>query len=82
MSKYPKLINVLPLDNYKLLLTFSNEEERVYDFIPNLNHKFFKDLKDPVLFSNVHVIDGEIEWQTGQDFCPHTLYEKSEKYSG
>ena len=21
--------------------------------------------------------DGEIEWSTGQDFCPHTLYEKS-----
>jgi hypothetical protein len=27
---------------------------------------------------NDRVNDGEIEWATGQDFCPHTLYDGSE----
>ena len=31
-------------------------------------------MKYPKLIS---VVDGELLWQTGQDFCPHTLYENS-----
>lgn len=55
-------------------------ERRVYDFTPNLIHKFYKQLSDIRLFKNVQVVDGEIEWATGQDFCPHTLYENSTVY--
>jgi hypothetical protein len=36
-------------------------------------------LSNPALFGNVQVVDGEITWPTGQDFCPHTLYEKSSR---
>lgn len=74
---YPKLQEVTPLDNYMLALVFSNGEKRVYDFKPNLAHKFYKQLNDVELFKKVTVNDGEIEWATGQDFCPHTLYEMS-----
>jgi hypothetical protein len=73
---YPKLKAATPLTGYKLLLDFGGEK-RVYDFRPNLTHSYYKELADPVLFRKVSVNDGEIEWATGQDFCPHTLYEES-----
>ena len=75
--KYPKLESATPLENHTLLLVWSNGERRRYDFKPNLSHKFYKPLEDPVLFRQVQVNDGEIEWITGQDFCPHTLYDNS-----
>lgn len=78
---YPKLLAVTPKDDYKLVLSFEGNERRVYDFAPNLIHKFYKQLEDIRLFKNVRVIDGEIEWATGQDFCPHTLYENSTAYT-
>lgn len=77
MNAYPALKAVTPLDDYRLLLTFGEGEKRLYDFKPNLNHKFYRPLADIKLFKSVSVNDGEIEWVTGQDFCPHTLYENS-----
>ena len=74
---YPKLMSVTPLEDHCLMLTFEKNEKRVYDFTPNLSHKYFSQLADVRLFQAVSVIDGEIEWATGQDFCPVTLYEKS-----
>ena len=77
MKTYPVLKKVSPLEDYHLVLTFDNGEERLYDFKPNLSHKFYNQLADVRLFKSVRVVDGEIEWVTGQDFCPNTLYEKS-----
>lgn len=76
-AQYPKLLSVKALDNYMLELKFSNNEKRIYDFKPNLAHLYYKELQNPALFKNVTVEDGEIIWVTGQDFCPHTLYDKS-----
>jgi len=78
MVTYPPLKAVTPLDDYHLLLTFGEGEKRLYDFKPNLEHKYYKALADIRLFKSVAINDGEIEWITGQDFCPHTLYEESE----
>ena len=81
MKIYPTLKGVVPLDDFFLMLTFGKDEKRLYDFKPNLNHKFYKSLADKRLFNSVSVNDGEIEWVTGQDFCPHTLYETSKPIS-
>ena len=78
MNTYPILKDVEALDNYKLILTFGEGEKRLYNFTPNLSHKFYAALSDARLFKAVSVRNGEIEWITGQDFCPHTLYEDSE----
>ena len=78
MSGYPKLTAVTPLDDYRLVLIFGEDEKRLYDFKPNLSHKYYNPLSDIRLFKAVSVNDGEIGWATGQDFCPHTLYENSE----
>ena len=77
MKVYPALKAAIPLDDYRLVLTFGGGEKRMYDFTPNLNHKFFSSLADIRLFKSLNVVDGEIEWATGQDFCPNTLYENS-----
>jgi len=77
MRIYPTLKAVRPLDDYKLMLVFGENEKRIYNFKPNLDHKFYKPLIDVNLFNNVSVVDGEIEWVTGQDFCPYTLYDQS-----
>jgi len=74
---FPKLVMVTPLENYRLLLAYANKEKRVYDFKPNLDHPFFRPLANEELFKKVAAVDGELEWVTGQDFCPHTLYSES-----
>jgi hypothetical protein len=77
MKKYPKLTAVAPLSDYRLILTFGDIERRLYDFKPNLSHKYYAMLSNINMFNAVSVVDGEIEWATGQDFCPHTLYDQS-----
>jgi len=77
MTIYPVLTSVKPNSEYQLELVFGENEKRLYDFKPNLEHKFYKVLNDLSLFIKVSVRNGEIEWVTGQDFCPHTLYDKS-----
>jgi len=77
MQVYPKLVAVTPMENYRLLLAYANNEKRLYDFSPHLNHKFYKPLQERGLFRRVYVEDGELQWPSGQDFCPHTLYSDS-----
>ncbi len=77
MNKYPTLLSAVAIEDYFLMLTFEENEKRIYDFKPNLSHKYYKALNDFTLFKTVCVKDGEIEWASGQDFCPHTLYENS-----
>ena len=74
---YPALKQVSALAPHKLALTFDNGEKRIYDFKSNLEHKYYKALKNAALFKQVSVVDGQLEWITGQDFCPYTLYEQS-----
>jgi len=75
--EYPMLLAVEPSEDYKLFLEYSNNEKRVYDFREHLKHPFYEKLKNKELFKKVKVLNGELEWATGQDFCPNTLYEYS-----
>ena len=74
---YPKLLSVQTDNTFHLYLKYSNGENKVYDFSPNFSHPYYESLQNPLIFSQVTVIDGDLEWITGQDFCPFTLYEKS-----
>ena len=38
----PKAINVIPQDDYTLLLEFDNGEKKIFDVKPYLEHKAFK----------------------------------------
>lgn len=73
----PKVIVVLPLEEFKLLLTFSNDEIRTFDVAPYLNDKFWSGLSEVTMFMTAKVAGGSVEWDNGVDFCPDELFEKS-----
>ncbi len=73
----PKIIQAKPLDEYKLLLTFETNEEKVFDVNPYISGDWFGKLKDPSYFKTVHVSGSSIEWAGGQDIASHELYENS-----
>ena len=77
MKQYPSLEKAVAREDFKIELLYSNGEKRLYDFTPNLKHPFYQPLNDTTLFSRLSVEQGELVWETGQDFCPNTLYENS-----
>jgi len=71
---------VVPQDNYLLLLTFENEEQRIFDMKPYLNFgPVFRALKDPILFNTVRVCFKTIAWANNADIDPEILYPNSQK---
>ena len=71
---------VVPQDNYLLLLTFENDEQRVFDMKSYLDFgTVFKALKDPVLFNTVRVCFKSIAWANDADIDPEILYPNSQK---
>ena len=78
----PQVIAVVPKENHQVLLTFDNQEVRVFDMKPYINRSsFFKQLEDEEYFKTVRVSLGSIQWKNGQDLSPHTLYSKSKLLS-
>ena len=74
---YLSIIDVKPLDEYKLLLTFENKEKRLFDVSPYLNMGKFSELKEPSLFNTVKIKFDSIEWNNSLDLDPELLYQKS-----
>ncbi|HEY6000193.1 MAG TPA: DUF2442 domain-containing protein [bacterium] len=73
----PRVRRVKPEDDYRLRITFTNGEVRVFDVSPYLKTGVFRELLDPAVFRSVRPAFGTIQWGGGQDFCPDTLYEGS-----
>ncbi|RJQ43053.1 MAG: DUF2442 domain-containing protein [Nitrospiraceae bacterium] len=74
---YLPVKKVKPLNDYKLLLTFGDKEERVFDMSPYLSMGKFSELKDISMFNSVTVRFDTIEWANHLDMDPEFLYEKS-----
>ena len=74
---YLAVIDVEPLNDYKLLLTFENGEKRIFDVSPYLDKGIFKELKDEEKFNTVRVSFDSIEWCNQADLDPEFLFEKS-----
>lgn len=73
----PKVIEVKPIKNYKLLLTFANGERRIFDVSQYISGDWYGKLKDPEFFATVQVSGNTVAWKDGQDIAPHELYEMS-----
>ena len=73
----PKAVCVQPMENYKLLVTFDNGEQRIYDAKPLIKGDWFGKLKDLKTFNTVHIAGLSVEWADGQDVCPDDLYYSS-----
>ena len=74
---YLSVIGVKPMDDYKLSLTFENNEQKVFDVSPYLEIGKFAELKDKTIFDSVKVSFDSIEWSNQLDLDPEILYEKS-----
>jgi len=70
----PRVINVVPKQDFMLLITFNNGEEKHFDVKPYLETGVFKELKEVGLFNSVRPFLGSIQWANGVDLCPDTLY--------
>ncbi|MBQ3162184.1 MAG: DUF2442 domain-containing protein [Ruminococcus sp.] len=69
---------VRTLEDYKVLITFTNDERRVFDFMPLLDMPCYQPLRDKAIFSTVYVEFGTLVWNDGDiDIAPETLLEKS-----
>jgi hypothetical protein len=71
----PRAIEVSTLDDYKLLVTFSNNEKRIFDVKPYANFPSFKDVFAD--FNSVAVSGLSVAWKNGTDICPDELYNDS-----
>jgi hypothetical protein len=73
----PLIVDVEPLPDSRLSVTFETGEVALFDVGPYISGSWFGELADPTYFRTVHVVDGGkgIEWAGGQDIAPHELYE-------
>lgn len=73
----PRVKTVTVLDNYRLLLRFTNEEEKIFDMAPYINKGVFTALKNIDLFRKAHINWGTVVWNEDIDMSPDTLYLES-----
>ena len=70
------VINVKPLDNYQILVCFSDNYTAKIDIKPYIGKGISNELSNPDFFKKVKVDEfGGITWENGFDFCPVYLRE-------
>ena len=70
-----KVTQLTVLDNTRLLLSFDEGEQRIFDVMPYLERGAFKSLKDPARFRQAYVAFDTVCWPEGLDMSPDTLYQ-------
>jgi len=70
----PNIVDVKAQDDYKILLSFENGENKIFDMKPYITKGFFKQLQDKNYFKTVKPYFDSIQWANGQDLSPDTLY--------
>jgi len=76
---YLAVRGVKPINNYNLILTFSNGEKRQFDMNPYLDKGIFQELRDISKFNTVRLSFDTIEWENEADLDPEVLYNDSIK---
>ncbi|MDD3307187.1 MAG: DUF2442 domain-containing protein [Acetobacterium sp.] len=70
-----KIRAVRPLDDYRLLVRFSTDEIKIFDFKPLLYEPAFLPLQDKTVFDAVYIDYGVPVWRDGEnDIAPEKLY--------
>lgn len=77
MTTYPKVKAVQPLADYQLLISFQNNDEKIYDCLPLLDEHPFTLLKNKGFFKSVKVDNGGygISWNDEIDLSEAELWQ-------
>ena len=73
--KYPKVISVKPLAEYRLYVEWEDGKKGTFDCKPYLIGDWYGELLDNEKFFAVRPCGKTIEWENGQDIAPHELYD-------
>ena len=73
----PRVETVTAVNDYQLIIRFTNAEEKVFDMKPYLDKGVFKALRDDFFFRKAHVSWGTVVWDDDVDMSPDTLYLES-----
>ncbi len=61
----PRVRAVAPSDDYKLVISFTNQEVGIFDCAPLLTLGVFKELEDIRYFRRARAQDGTVVWPNG-----------------
>lgn len=75
----PRVRKVVPKDDYKLEITFTNGEVGIFDCAHLVDFGVFREFQEAGYFRRARVEHGTVTWPHEQDICPDTLYEGSTK---
>lgn len=67
------VVEVQPLDNYKLRVTLSNGKKGIFDASHFIGGGVFEELKDPLYFRRVYVDNDTVMWPHEQDIDPELI---------
>jgi len=76
---HPRVKSVVPRDDFKLEIAFTNGEVGIFDCARLLSFGVFRAFEDIHYFKQARVLHGTVVWPDDQDICPDTLYEDSVK---
>ena len=68
---------VIPKDDYTLLITFADGEKKIYDARPLLDKPIYAELKSLAFFLSARAECGTVVWSDDVDIAPEHLYECS-----
>ena len=79
MMKTPVWVvkEVIPKEDYTLLITFADGGKLVYNALPLLQKPIFAELKNLPFFLNARVSGDTVIWNDDVDIAPEHLYECS-----
>jgi len=78
-TMYFAVKEVIPQDDYTLVLVFENGEKGVLDMKPFLDFGVFQRIKDLDRFKRVRIAFDTIEWDCGVDLDPEYIYARCTK---
>lgn len=73
----PRVKTAVYKSPYKLLLSFTNNEVKLFDLAPYLSYPVYIILKDEAFCSKAKAFNGTVIWNDEIDFDPDTLYLES-----
>ena len=73
----PFVIEVHPLEHFRLEVLFENGERRIFDANPYLERGIFVRLRNRATFRAARVVAGSVEWPGELDLSYDTLYLES-----